>query len=98
VKAEAKPDAKAAQMAPVGSARPGAWIVQVISLQDRAAAGTIARGLAAKGYPAFVLDPAPGAPRIYRVQVGGYADKNDAEQASRRLEKDEQFKPLVRSR
>ena len=81
-----------------GTGRPGAWIVQVISLQDRGAAGTIAKRLSSKGYPAFVLDPAPGAPRIYRVQVGGYADKNDAEQASRRLEKDEQFKPLVRSR
>jgi cell division septation protein DedD len=79
-------------------ARPGAWIVQVISLQDRGAAATIAKRLSGKGYPAFVLDPAPGAPRIYRVQVGGYADKGDAEQASRRLEKDEQFKPLVRSR
>jgi cell division septation protein DedD len=78
--------------------RPGAWIVQVISLQDRAAAATIATRLTGKGYPAFVLDPAPGAPAIYRVQVGGYADRRDAEQASRRLEKDEQFKPLVRSR
>lgn len=78
--------------------RPGAWIVQVISLQDRAAAATIATRLTGKGYPAFVLDPAPGAPAIYRVQVGGYPDRRDAEQASRRLEKDEQFKPLVRSR
>lgn len=78
--------------------RPGAWIVQVISLQDRGAAATIAKRLAGKGYPAFVLDPAPGAPAIYRVQVGGYPDRRDAEQASRRLEKDEQFKPLVRSR
>lgn len=91
----------AAKAAPVNAAsagRPGAWIVQVISLQDRVAASGIAKRLAGKGYPAFVLDPAPGSPRIYRVQVGGYADKNDAEQASRRLEKDEQLKPLVRSR
>jgi cell division septation protein DedD len=78
--------------------RPGAWIVQVISLQDRGAATGIAKRLTGKGYPAFVLDPAPGAPAIYRVQVGGYPDRRDAEQASRRLEKDEQFKPLVRSR
>ena len=78
--------------------RPGAWIVQVISLQDRAAAANIAKRLTGKGYPAFVLDPAPGAPAIYRVQVGGYPDRRDAEQASRRLEKEEQFKPLVRSR
>lgn len=84
--------------APQSAGRAGGWIVQVVSLQDRAAAAAIAKRLAAKGYPAFVLDPASGGPRIYRVQVGGYADKNDAEQASRRLEKDEQFKPFVRSR
>jgi hypothetical protein len=84
--------------APASAGRPGAWIVQVISLQDRAAAANIATQLTGKGYPAFVLDPVPGAPKIFRVQVGGYTDKNDAEQASRRLEKDEQYKPLVRSR
>jgi cell division septation protein DedD len=92
--AQAKPETATPQMI----ARPGAWIVQVVSLQDRAGANAIARRLAAKGYPAFVLDPAAGGPRIYRVQVGGFADKNDAEQASRRLERDEQFKPFVRAR
>ena len=98
-KPEAKPVADPARAAaPASSARPGAWIVQVISLQDRAAAANIVKQLTGKGYPAFVLDPAPNAPRLYRVQVGGYTDKNDAEQAARRLERDEQFKPLVRAR
>jgi cell division septation protein DedD len=92
------PPASAPRDASQNGSRQGAWIVQVISLQDRGAAATIATRLAGKGYPAFVLDPAPGAPAIYRVQVGGYPDRRDAEQASRRLEKDEQFKPLVRSR
>ena len=78
----AAPPAAAASQ---NGSRPGAWIVQVISLQDRGAAVTIATRLTGKGYPAFVLDPAPGAPAIYRVQVGGYPDRRDAEQASRRL-------------
>ncbi len=90
--------ASAPAPAPASTGRPGQWIVQVISLQDRAAAAKIVTRLSGRGYPAFVLDPSPGAPRIFRVQVGGYADKNDAEQAARRLEKDEQLKPLVRSR
>lgn len=93
-----KPQPKTAVSAPQSSGRAGAWIVQVISLQDRGAASVIAKRLTGKGYPAFVLDPSPGSPAIYRVQVGGYPDKNEAEQASRRLEKDEQFKPLVRAR
>ena len=92
------PQPKPQPAAPQMTARSGAWIVQVVSLQDRGAAAALARRLAGKGYPAFVQDPAAGGPRIYRVQVGGYTDKNDAEQASRRLERDEQFKPFVRAR
>ena len=83
---------------PASAGRPGQWIVQLTALQDRAAAGGIARRLAAKGYPAFVLDPPPGSPSLFRVQVGGYSDRALAEQAARRLEKEEQFKAYVRSR
>src|SRR5258708_591987 len=78
--------------------RPGAWIVQLTALQDRNAAGAIAQRLVAKGYPAFVLSPAPGSPTIYRVPVGGYPDREKADQAARRLEKEEQFKTYVPSR
>ena len=48
--------------------------------------------------PAFIVDPAPGAPVIYRVQVGGYPDRDKADQAAHRLEKEEHYKPYVRSR
>ena len=98
-KPETKPAPEPSRPAPaVATGRPGAWIVQVISLQDRTAAANVVKQLAGKGYPAFVVDPASGAPRLYRVQVGGYADRSEAEQAARRLERDEQFKPLVRAR
>jgi len=93
---QAKPAAAAPAPASLGQA--GGWIVQLTALQDRSAAATIARQLGAKGYPAFVVDPAPGAPVIYRVQVGGYADRDKADQAARRLEKEEHYKPYVRSR
>jgi cell division septation protein DedD len=83
---------------PLSAGRPGGWIVQLTALQDRTAAAAIARQLSIKGYPAFVVDPAPGAPVIYRVQVGGYVDRDKADQAARRLEKDEHYKPYVRSR
>ncbi len=78
--------------------RPGAWIVQITALQDRNQCTAIAGRLASKGYPAFVLDPAPGSPKIYRVQVGGYPDRDKAEQVARRLASEEQFKTYVRSR
>jgi cell division protein FtsN len=92
----------AARPAPAAAAaeagRPGAFIVQLTALKDRTEASTIVRGLVAKGYPAFVQDPAPGSPPLYRVQVGGFPDRDSASQAARRLEKEEQFKPYVRSR
>lgn len=95
----AKPAAKAEPPAvPQSTGLPGGWIVQLTALQDRGACATIAQRLVSKGYPAFVLDPAPGSPKIYRVQVGGYADRDKAEQAARRLAAEEQFKTYVRSR
>jgi cell division septation protein DedD len=94
-KVAARPDAPVTGQT---SARPGGWIVQLTALQDRTQAAAIAQRLVAKGYPAFVLDPMPGSPMIYRVQVGGYPDREKADQAARRLEKEEQFKTYVRSR
>jgi hypothetical protein len=40
-----------------------------------------------------VIDPPAGAPNaVFRVRVGGYQDRKQAQDVSRRLEKDEQFK------
>ncbi len=89
---------KPAPAATADGGRPGAFIVQLTALKVRSEAVTIVRGLVAKGYPAFVQDPAPGSPPLYRVQVGGFPDRDAASQAARRLEKEEQFKPYVRSR
>ena len=75
--------------------RPGIWVVQVHALKDQSQAAALAQRLTGKGYPAFVLNPAPGAPSIYRVQVGRYNDRHEAEQVARRLEKEEQFKPWI---
>jgi hypothetical protein len=97
--AAVKPPAKAEPVpAPQSTSRPGSWIVQITALQDRAACAAIAQRLTSKGYPAFVVDPAAGSPKIYRVQVGGYPDRDKAEQAARRLAAEEQFKTYVRSR
>jgi cell division septation protein DedD len=78
------------------SGRPGTWVIQVGALQNRAAASSIVQSLIAKGYPAFLLQPAKGAPAIYRVQIGRYDDRREAEQVARRLEKEQQFKPDIK--
>ncbi len=88
----AKPATPAATAPP---SRSGAWVIQVNALTNRGAADAMARRLSGKGYPAFVLAPASGAPVVYRVQVGRYTDRREAEQVARRLEKEEQLKPWV---
>ena len=79
-----------------GAGRPGAWVVQLVALRDRSAAGSIVTRLTSKGYPAFVVNPAAGSPApVFKVQVGRYNDRREAEQVARRLEKEEQFKPWI---
>jgi cell division septation protein DedD len=86
------------QAAPASAGQAGAWVVQLVALKDRSEAAGVAKRLASKGYPAFVLDPAAGAPVIYRVQVGGYPDRDHADQAARRIAKEENMQGYVRSR
>jgi cell division septation protein DedD len=72
------------------------FAVQVMIFDTRKEADSLAARLIAKGYPAFVMDPVKGAPRgIYRVRVGKYKNRRDAEAASSRLETVEQFKPWI---
>ena len=78
--------------------RAGNWIIQVHALQNRDAANAFVRSLTTKGYPAFLLNPSPGSPQIYRVQIGAYADRGEAEKIADRLEKEEQFKPAIKRR
>ena len=78
--------------------RPGSWVIQVHALQNRDAANKFVQTLNSKGYPAFLLPPAAGSPQIYRVQIGGYPDRGEAEKIASRLEKEEQLNPAIKRR
>jgi cell division septation protein DedD len=67
--------------------------VQVSALRSRAGADAVVKELSAKGYDAYVVGP-QGASSLYRVRVGKYKDRRDAEELKRRLEK-ENYKPLI---
>jgi cell division septation protein DedD len=69
--------------------------VQVAAVNDRGEAETIARRLAGKGYPSFVTVPGSGTPRMFRVRIGKYGDRRQAESIAARLQKEEQFKPWI---
>ena len=89
----------AAQVAPasqtvIGTAQPGTWVVQVHVLRDRTVAARIVQRLISKGYPAFLVAAGPPT-STYKVQVGRFRDRADAQKAVERLKKEEQFNSWI---
>ena len=58
----------------------------------------MAKKLTARGYEAYVQGPATGAPSVFRVRVGNYQTRREAESVAARIEKEGQFKPWVAPR
>lgn len=76
--------------------KPGTWAVQVQALRDRDAATQVVQRLRGKGYPAFLIAPTSGAPtQLFRVQVGRYSGRAEAEDVGSRLKKEEQFDYII---
>jgi cell division septation protein DedD len=73
----------------------GRYAVQLAALRERGEAEAIVRRLVSKGYQAYVLVPKPGAPPVYRVQVGRFQSRGEADRTAARLRKEEQFTPWV---
>jgi cell division septation protein DedD len=71
------------------------FAIQVAALRERDEAEVIVKRLAGKGYPAYVVAPVKGAPAVYRVRVGKFKDRHEADTVAARLQKEEQFKPWV---
>jgi len=86
-----EPAAARTSQEPAGSG----YVVQVMSVPQRAEADAVRQSLVAKGYPSFVSATPDAKPR-YRVRVGKYATRKEAEAVAARLEKVEKFrKPWV---
>jgi len=71
------------------------FAIQVAALREQQEADVIVKRLAGKGYPAYVVAPAKGAPPVFRVRVGKYKDRSEADTVAARLQKEEQFKPWI---
>lgn len=83
---------------PVADAAPSGsgFVVQVAAVRQRSEADAIRGRLSRKGYPAFITtNAAPGAPTTYRVRVGKYPSRREADTVATKLEREEQFKPWV---
>ena len=61
----------------------------------RSDAEAIAKRLSNKGYSAYVVAPPDGTPSVFRVRVGKFPTKREAETIAAKLQREEQFKPWV---
>ena len=87
---------QAARTPPASTEPAGAgYAIQVAALREREEADAIVKRLAGKGYPAYVVTPPKGAPAVFRVRVGKYKDRGEADTVAAKLQKEEQFKPWV---
>jgi DedD protein len=93
----APPVASAPAPSPVASPAPAAdgYAIQVAAMLDHSDADAMAKRLSSKGYNAFILPLGQTAPARYRVRVGKFKTKHDAEIVAGRLQKEEQFKPWI---
>ena len=90
------PTPAAPAAAPVAAEPAGSgFAIQLAALRQREEADIIARRLVGKGFPAYVLSPESGAPAVFRVRVGKFKDRREAETVAARLRKEEQFNPWI---
>jgi cell division septation protein DedD len=71
------------------------FALQVTALRERGEAEAIAKRLSSRGYAAYVMKPAAGAPSVYRVRVGKFKTRREAEAVATKLQKEEQFTPWI---
>jgi len=82
---------------PASNAEPAGsgFALQIAALRERNEAEAIAERLANKGYGAYVLSPADGTPAVYRVRIGKFKTRREAETMATKLQKEEQFNPWI---
>ena len=78
-----------------GEPQGAGYAIQLTALGKRDEADAIVRRLTGKGYSAYVVPPEAGAPAVFRVRVGKFKERREAEGVAAKLEKEEQFKPWI---
>lgn len=73
----------------------GGFQVQVAAYQREGDASTVRDRLTRKGYPAFVTTATTSAGTWFRVRVGGYETRDEAQAIATRLKREEQLEPWV---
>ena len=71
------------------------YAVQVAAVNARGDADAIAKRFSSKGYTAYVEVPPNGTGTVFRVRIGTFKTKREAETIAAKLQKEEQIKPWV---
>lgn len=91
----ATPPAAPAAVPAASEPKGAGYAIQLAALGKRDEADAIARRLTGKGYAAYVMAPEAGAPAMFRVRVGKFKERREAEGVAAKLEREEQFKPWI---
>jgi cell division septation protein DedD len=91
VSSSAKSAKDAGETEPAGAG----FVVQVAAVRQRSEADAIRGRLTRKGYPAFVATAGTTGAPTFRVRVGKYPSRREADTVAAKLEREEQFKPWV---
>ena len=93
----ADPKAATATVASGAGSSPegGGFLVQVAAYQREGDATTVSNRLKRKGYPAFVTTATTPAGTWFRVRVGSFGTRAEAQDMAMRLKRDEQLEPWV---
>jgi cell division septation protein DedD len=86
--------ATVSQPTPAAPAGDG-YAIQVAAMLAHGDADAMAKRLSSKGYNAFIVPLGQTTPTRYRVRVGKFKTKHEAEVVAARLQKEEQFKPWI---
>lgn len=73
----------------------GAFLVQVAAYSDRARAEALVGRLQQKGYQALIASVPSNGQTLYKVRVGGFADRPAADAAKARLAREEKLQAWV---
>jgi len=95
--AEREPDPGRAAALPAAGEAGAGFTVQIVASRTKEDAEALVRILKGRGYPVFLVPPqrAHANDNLYRVQVGPYTSRDNAEKVRARLTQ-EGFKPFIR--
>ncbi len=94
-KPAAAPAARPAEAAGGADAAGAGYVVKIVAYRDKGQSSALVARLVGKGYAAYLVTVSGKGAPLYSVRVGKFKTRADADAVRRRLEKEEQFKPLV---